>query len=310
MSIRPALPEEAEKGSDAPMMRGMYAAISGLEAHQTMLDVTANNLANVDTIGYKSQRSTFVDELSQTLAAPTGPNGFNGGSNAKQVGLGVQVGSIDNLMGAGSLQTTGNALDVAIQGSGFLQVGNGAPGTSAPYTSNLPNAVQYTRAGNLTLNSAGFLTTQSGQYVVGSSAPSNSSAAVPTYINVPPGSTNIAVGQDGAISYTDENSTNTTFGQTVTAGYMSLATFPNTAGLERMGGSLWSSTSSSGPATTGTPTINGMGMTISGTLEMSNVDLATEFTNMITAERGYQANSKVITTADAMLQSVVNMPQG
>jgi flagellar hook protein FlgE len=292
------------------MMRGMYAAISGLEAHQTMLDVTANNLANVDTIGYKAQRTTFQDELSQTLAAPTGPNGFNGGSNAKQVGLGVEVGSIDNMMGAGSLQSTGNALDLAIQGDGFLQVGNGQPGTTSPYTSSLPSTVNYSRAGNLTLNSAGFLTTQSGQYVVGATAPSSSSSSVPTYLNVPPGSTNIAIGQNGALSYTDENSTNPTFGQTVNAGYISLATFPNSAGLERDGGSQWSATASSGPATTGTPSVGGFGQTISGTLEMSNVDLATEFTNMITAERGYQANSKVITTADSMLQAVVNMPQG
>ncbi len=213
------------------MMRGMYSAISGLEAHQTMLDVTANNLANVDTIGYKAQRTTFVDQLSENLSAATGPNGFNGGSNAKQVGLGVQVGSIDNLMGTGSQQTTGNALDVYIQGDGFLQVGNGDPGSTAPYTNNLPSTVDYTRAGNLKLNSSGFLTTQSGQYVVGSTAPSSSSSATPTYINVPPGSANLAVGQDGSVSYTDEDSTSPTFGQTKTAGYITLATFPNEAGL-------------------------------------------------------------------------------
>ncbi|MGA9857998.1 MAG: flagellar hook-basal body complex protein [Solirubrobacteraceae bacterium] len=288
----------------------MNAAISGLEAHQTMLDVTANNLANVDTIGYKAQRTTFQDELSQTLSAPTGPNGYNGGQNAKQVGLGVQVGSIDNLMGTGSQQTTGNALDIYIQGDGFLQVGNGAPGTTAPYTSNLPSSVNYTRAGNLTLNSAGFLTSQSGQYIVGATAPSSSSSSTPTYINVPPGSTNIAVGQNGAVSYTDENSSNTTYGQTVTAGYLSLATFPNSAGLERDGGTMWSATASSGPATTGTPNVGGFGQTIAGSLEMSNVDMATEFTNMITAERGYQANSKVTTTADTMLSTAVNMAQG
>jgi flagellar hook protein FlgE len=292
------------------MMRGMYSAISGLEAHQTMLDVTANNLANVDTIGYKAQRTTFVDQLSENLSAATGPNGFNGGANAKQVGLGVQVGSIDNLMGNGSQQTTGNALDVYIQGDGFLQVGNGAPGATAPYTNNLPSTVDYTRAGNLKLNSSGFLTTQSGQYVVGSTAPSSSSSAAPTYINVPPGSTNLAIGQDGSVTYTDENSTSPTFGQTVTGGYISLATFPNEAGLQRDGASNWSATASSGSATTGTPSVGGFGQTISGSLEMSNVDLATEFTNMITAERGYQANSKVITTADSMLQTVVNMPQG
>ena len=292
------------------MMKGMYAAISGLEAHQTMLDVTANNLANVDTIGYKGQRTTFVDELTQNLSAATGPNGFNGGSNAKQVGLGVEVGSIDNMMGTGSQQTTGNALDIYIQGDGFFQVGNGAPGTTAPYTSNLPSTVDYTRAGNLKLNSAGFLTTQSGQYVVGSTAASSSSSATPTYINVPPGSTNLAVGQDGSVNYTDESSTSPTFGQTVTAGYITLAQFPNEAGLQRDGGSLWSATASSGTATVGTPNVGGFGQTISGSLEMSNVDLATEFTNMITAERGYQANSKVITTADTMLSTVVNMVQG
>jgi flagellar hook protein FlgE len=291
------------------MMRGMYAAISGLEASQTMLDVTANNLANSDTIGYKSQSTSFVDELSQTLSAPTGPNGYNGGTNAKQVGLGVEVGSIDNEMGTGSAQTTGNALDIAIQGDGFFQVGNGAPGNTSPYTNNLPSSVDYTRAGNLTLNSAGFLTTQGGQYVVGATQPSSNSSSVPTYINVPPGSTNVAVGQDGAVSYTDENSTSPTYGQTVNAGYISLATFPNEAGLERDGGSMWSATAASGPPTTGTPSVGGFGQTISGELEMSNVDMATEFTNMITAERTYQANSQVITTGNQMLSTLVNMAQ-
>jgi len=289
------------------MMRGMYAAISGLEASQTMLDVTANNLANSDTVGYKAQAISFVDELSQTLAAPTGPNGYNGGTNAKQVGLGVQVGSIDNEMGTGSLQTTGNALDIAIQGEGFFQVGNGDPGTTAPYTSNLPTNPQYTRAGNLTLNSEGFLTTQSGEYVIGYTQPSSSTSAVPTYINVPPGSTNIAVGQDGAVTYTDENPSDPTYGQTVTAGYITLAMFPNSAGLEREGGSLWKATASSGPPTIGTPSVGGFGQTISGSLEMSNVDMATEFTNMITAERTYQANSTVISTADQMLQTLVQL---
>jgi flagellar hook protein FlgE len=289
------------------MMRGMYAAISGLEAHQTMLDVTANNLANVDTIGYKAQRTTFVDELSQMISSAAGPNGNNGGSNAKQVGLGVQVGSIDNMMSGGSAQSTGNPLDVQIEGEGFLQVGNGSPNGSS-LTSSLPTSLQYTRAGNLTLNTQGYLCTQSGQYVMGSTTSGSSGSG--TYINVPPGSTDVAIGQDGGVSYVDQNSSNATYGQRVTAGYLSLASFPNEAGLQRDGGSLWSSTSSSGSATTGTPQTGGFGATIAGTLEMSNVDIATEFTNMITAERGYQANSKVITTADEMLQTVVNMPQG
>jgi flagellar hook protein FlgE len=296
------------------MMRGMYAAISGLEASQTMLDVTANNLANSDTIGYKTQSTSFVDELSQTLSASTAPNAFNGGTNAQQVGLGVEVGSIGNEMGAGSLQTTGNALDVAIQGDGFFQAATGSPpgGTPAPSTpSTVSNAnIEYTRAGNMTLNSQGYLTTQSGQYVLGTAAPgAASSTNAAGAMNVPPGSTNVAVGQDGSLTYTDQNSTSATYGKTVTAGYLSLATFPNNAGLTRQGGSMWSASPASGPATAGSPG-GSFGATISGSLEMSNVDMATEFTNMITAERTYEANSKVITTADSMLNALVNMPQG
>ena len=129
------------------MMRGMYAAISGLEAHQTMLDVTANNLANVDTIGYKAARTTFVNELSQLMSAGSGQTANNGGTNPQQVGLGAQVGSIDNIMSAGSLQSTGNALDVAIQGNGFLCVGSGTPGAT-------PTAGFTSEGGAATLGSA------------------------------------------------------------------------------------------------------------------------------------------------------------
>jgi len=111
------------------MMSGMYSAISGLDAHQTMLNVTANNLANVDTVGYKAQSTVFSDELSSLVRAGTGPNGYTAGTNPLQVGLGVQVGSIQNMMGQGGTQTTGNATDVLVQGDGFLQVANGQPGT-------------------------------------------------------------------------------------------------------------------------------------------------------------------------------------
>jgi flagellar hook protein FlgE len=299
------------------MMKGMYAAVSGLQAHQTMLDVTANNIANVDTIGYKGQRTTFMDELSQTMRGASGPTAGNGGSGAIQVGLGVQIGSIDNVMSTGSLQSTGNPLDIAIQGDGFFRVGAGTPPTTAPYTTGLPKPEQYTRAGNFRLDATGFLTTSTGQYVVGRNAVSAGTGAsttytpgsTDTYINVPPGSTDVSIGQDGAVSYVDQLSTSPTFGQRVTAGYLSLATFPNSAGLERDGGSLWSATPDSGAATATTPGNNGTGATIGGALEMSNVDLATEFTNMITAERGYDANSRVITTADQMLQTVTQMGQ-
>ncbi len=307
------------------MMRGMSAAISGLEASQTMLDVTANNLANVNTVGYKAQSTNFVDELSQTLTASTGPNAYNGGSNAQQVGLGTEVGSIQNNMTQGSQQSTGNPLDIAIQGDGFLVVGTSpgptppvadTPATAPPtYTNGLPNTNtdQYTRAGNLTLNSQGFLTTQSGQYVMGYTTASvaGTPSGIPnTYLNIPPGSTDVAVGVNGALSYTDETATDATYGHTVVAGYVGLASFPNEAGLVRDGGSLWSGSPSSGAAAMGTPSTGGFGQTIAGTLEGSNVDMATEFSNMITAQNSYEADAKVISTADQMLQAIVNMPQG
>ena len=229
------------------MMRGMYAAISGLEAHQTMLDVTANNLANVDTIGYKAQRTTFVDELSQTMAVGTGPNGTTGGTNPKQVGLGVEVGSIDNLMSAGSLQSTGNALDIAIQGDGFLQVGDGNPGSSVGaerrpvHPRREPDAQQRR------------LPDQSGRASMWSDSRGPAAGGTPSYINVPPGSTDVAIGQDGSVSYVDQNSAHATYGQRVTAGYIQLASFPNESGLQRDGGSNWSATAASGTAERGQP---------------------------------------------------------
>ena len=125
------------------------------------------------------------------------------------------------------------------------------------------------------------------------------------YLNIPTTASNVAIGQNGEITYTDSS------GAQQTAGYLELSSFPNPSGLTRDGGSTWSASASSGtPNTPGTPGAGGLGTTVSGELEMSNVDMATEFTNMITAERGYQANSKVITTADQMLQTVVNMAQG
>jgi flagellar hook protein FlgE len=279
----------------------MYAAISGLDVHQTMLDVTSNNLANVDTIGYKAQRTTFVDQLSQQLrssAAPTTVTGY-GGNNAMQVGLGAQLGSIDNLMGEGSMQSTGNTLDLAIQGDGFFQVGSGDPSTTPP---SMPSQFSYTRAGNFTLNSQGYLTTQNGQYVMGQSASGAGSQSSLNYIQIEPGSTSVAISQTGQVTWTKPDGTQG-------SAYVSIASFPNEAGLERSGGSMWQQSSSSGTPTVGTPGYGNLGSTVSGELEQSNVDLATEFTNMITAERGFQANSRVISTADQMLQTIVQMGQ-
>jgi len=292
------------------MMSGMYAAISGLDAHQTMLDVTANNLANVDTVGYKAQSAQFSDELSQLIQPGSGANGFSAGTNPLQVGLGTQVASIDNVMSAGGVESTGNATNIAIQGNGWLRVASGNVGTTPPSF----DATQYTQAGDLTFNASGYLCTQTGQYVLGYGAQQNTTTgqwspvttgATPAGnpIVVPPGSTNVTIGADGSVNY------QTPTGASVTAGYISLATFPNQAGLQRDGGSLWSATVASGAETAGQPGTAGYGQTISGELEQSNVDMGTEFTNMIEAERGYQANASTITTADQMMQTAVNMKQ-
>jgi flagellar hook protein FlgE len=292
------------------MMRGMFSAISGLKVNQTMLDVTANDLANVNTVGYKASRTTFQDSLAQMQRGAAGANASTGGSNALQVGLGVQLGSVDNLMSGGAPMTSGNPLDVYIQGNGWMRVGLG-DGTT------VPTSFEYTRAGNLTLNSTGALTTQDGHYIVGLNSVATTVAGVTTYapgatnsyIKVPPGSTDVTIGQDGGVSYIDQAPASATFGQRVTAGYIALAKFSNEGGLQRTGGSLWLQSASSGGPTVGTPNTTGFGQTVSGMLEMSNVDLATEFTTMITAQRGFQANSRVISTADQMLQDLVNLKQ-
>jgi flagellar hook protein FlgE len=332
------------------MMPAMYSAISGLEAHQTMLNVTANNLANVDTIGFKAQRTTFDSELSELISGGSGQTASNGGTNPEQVGLGVQVGSIDQVMSAGSLQSTGNSLDVALQGDGFLVVGTSTNTVTAPTAGTyspalasgnaavainanstgagvtkaaLPTAVSYTRAGNLTTNAEGFLTTASGEYVTGYATPqAAANAATPgsnaaqtatgsTYLFIPPGSTNVSIGESGAVTYTDNDTTDANYGQTCIAGYLAVASFPNQAGLTRDAGTSWTQSSNSGSPSFGTPDSGAFSntQTISGELEQSNVDMATEFTNMIEAERGYQANSSVIQTADTMMQTLIQMAQ-
>jgi len=299
------------------MMSGMYAAISGLEVNQTALNVTANNLSNVNTVGYKSATIAFADSLTQVLRGATGSGTASGGTNPVQVGLGVQVSSTHNEMNEGAFQPTGNPLDIAIEGTGFLRVGPGTPPEAAPFTENVPKLIDYTRAGNLETDSNGFLTTASGQYVVGFNAVEEAvpggiaykPGAEESYLHIPPGSTDVEIGQDGSVNYVDENPVSPTFGQQVTAGYITLAQFPNEAGLERLGGSLWGATANSGKPVIGVPGENGLGSTIGGELEMSNVNLAGEMAAMITAERGYQSNSRVITTADEMLQSAVSMVQ-
>lgn len=272
------------------MIRGMYSAISGLKQHQVMLDVTANNLSNVNTIGFKASRATFKDQLQQNFAGGAAAGPTSGGQNPQQVGLGVTLSSVDNLITGGNLQTTGNPLDVAISGEGWFRVAQAAPPT-------VPTSFQYTRAGNFTRNDQGYLVTSEGYYVMGR----NPTTGADHFIQIPAGSTGTAVASDGTVSYIPAGG-----GTRLVAGTLSLAKFPNENGLVRASGNRWQMDPSSGAEIVGQPG-GTYGITVGGTVEMSNVDLAAEFTSMIVAQRGFQANSRVISTSDEMLQDLVNL---
>jgi flagellar hook protein FlgE len=304
------------------MMRGMYAAVSGLKIHQIALDVTANDLANVNTIGFKSSRTTFKDALTQMQRGGAAQTAGNAGSNAAQVGLGTVLSSIDNIMSNGATQATGVPTDVAIQGEGWFRVGTSSgagPDPANPLDpTRLPTAANtnYTRAGNLARNDQGYLTTGDGLYLVGSSWPTGTTtpaAAAPCYIRIPPNATDVSIAADGAVSFIPPTGYTPATGMPpitngrVIAGYVTLAKFSNDGGLERVSFTRWRATGASGAEAASTPGMNGFGSTIGGSLEMSNVDLATEFTDMISAQRGFQANSRVISVADEMLEQLVNL---
>jgi flagellar hook protein FlgE len=278
----------------------MFAAISGLKVHQEMLDVTANDIANVNTIGFKSERTSFKDALSQLQHGASSPTGTLGGTNAAQIGLGVQLNGIDNEMQSGAIQSTGNPLDVAIQGDGMFRLVQD-PNTLGTGTANY----LYTRAGNFTTDANGDLVTGEGYYVVGYQLDPNGVPQVgpgtETKINIPASSQSVTIGQDGVVTVVDAT------GAVNKIACISLAKFPNEAGLQRVAGNKWAASNNSGGELADAPSGSGLGTLASGSVEMSNVDLAQEFTNMITAERGFQANSRVITTADEMLQELVNL---
>ena len=290
------------------MMRGMYSAISGLRNHQIMLDVTANDLANVNTVGFKASRTSFRDSLAQLQRSGASATPGSAGAKSAQIGLGVQLGSIDNLMTNGAFMSTGSPYDVAITGSGWFRVSNTAPTAGAtptdPETFPAGSNTEYTRAGNFTLNDKGELATQDGWRVVGKGVDATTGGPSTTdiVIKVPDGATDVSFSNDGAVTYTPAGG-----GARATAGFLSIAGFPNESGLDRSSANRWKATGSSGAAADGTPGVNGLGQTVGGQLEMSNVDLATEFTNMITAQRGFEASSRVLSTSDEMLQTLVNL---
>jgi flagellar hook protein FlgE len=400
------------------MLRSLFSGISGLKAHQQMMDVVSNNIANVNTIGYKTASVVFEDTLSQLMRASSAPTTTTGGVDPTQIGLGVQLGAVQTNFLQGSTEITNKSSDLMIQGDGFFVLKDG-------------NAQVYSRAGAFTLDTDGYLVNSNGMYAVGyaatngvvnsfgalsriqlaagTTAPGSATTAITLAGNLSPtgttpltvtatvynvngaasalpvtftphsppdggydinvddpqnpgtslGSGNIAfdaagafdptastnpiavtvngsamnidistmtgysgtssptpkkvdgymagtltqyqVGDDGVVTGIFSN------GQNLALGQIATATFNNPSGLEKLGDSVYRTSSNSGLAEIGVPGSGGRGPLIAGALEMSNVDLALEFTNLIIAQRGFSANSKVITASDEMLQDLVNI---
>ena len=408
------------------MLRSMFSAISGLRAHQVMMDEIGNNIANVNTVGYKSGRVNFQDILSQTFRGASAPQGGLGSINPAQVGLGVTVAGIDVIMTQGNLQSTGRLTDMAIQGDGFFEMSDGSrnyftrdgsfdvglggnlinpasglkvqgwnassagaidtttatsdvviplgtrttalASSTATVTGNLDAAaavgstssttltmidslgvshsvkVTYTKtganawdwkadadptdaaasstaAGSITFNSDGTYASATGTTPITLTLTNGATASLDVNTSM-----DAMTGYQGTSSLNGQvngftSGTLVTFtigsagditgvfsnGQTQLLGQIAMASFVNAGGLLRQGQNLYASSSASGTASVGVPGSGGRGTVTTGSLEMSNVDLATQFTSMITAERGFQANGKVITTSDEMLQDLVNL---
>lgn len=303
------------EGRTTLMLRSMYSGISGMKNFQTKLDVIGNNIANVNTYGFKKGRVTFKDMVNQTISGASGPSQGKGGVNPKQVGLGSQLAAIDTIDTQGSLQTTGRVLDLAIQGDGYLVVAEGDPKDPG----SLSAAPYYTRAGNLYINKEGYLVTSAGHYVLSrEETDAGADTAQPlSPIQLNGGQVNeiknFSISEDGKITFIVKESTNIGPSYTYTDGLaiskfsIALTRFPNTGGLEKVGENLYVSSASSGVPSYMIPGSDGAGTLVSGALEMSNVDLSEEFTEMIVAQRGFQANTRIITTSDEILQELVNL---
>ncbi|PLX91412.1 MAG: flagellar basal-body rod protein FlgG [Desulfuromonas sp.] len=260
------------------MIRALWTAATGMESQQTNIDVIANNLANVNTSGFKKSRADFQELLyqvsksqgSSTSADTVSPTGI-------QVGLGSRTAAVQKVFSTGDMMQTENELDLAIEGRGFFQV-EMPDGTTA-----------YTRSGALKKDGDGRLTTSEGYLMT-------------PQIVIPQNTTSISIGQDGTVDvFLDGDSTSTEIG------VVELATFSNESGLRSMGRNLYVETVSSGAATTGVPGENGIGTLSQGYLEGSNVSVMEEMVNMIAGQRAYEVNSKAIQTADEMLQMTNNL---
>ncbi len=275
------------------MLTSLSSAVSGLDAFQQQMDIIGNNIANINTTGFKTGRSDLTDSFSDTLAAATS------GTDAMQVGTGVTTDAVTNDWSAGTINPTGVSGDLAINPTsggtgGFFEVKD--PTTGALYV---------TQDGTFSLNASGNLVqTTTGMYVQGLGPTGQPGNVV---IQAPAGSTatmtSYTVNGQGVVTV------NLSDGTTASSGQVMLQNFGNPQALTSVGNNLYSNMANAGPlaATLTAPGSNGLGTIQSGALELSNVDLSSQMANLIIAQRGFEANSKIITTSDELLQDVVNM---
>ncbi len=259
-------------------MQALRTAATGMAAQQLNVEVISNNIANMNTVGFKKQRAEFEDLLYQNVEQVGAQSSDQGNivPTGIQIGAGVRSGSVYRITTQGTLTQTGNQFDLAINGGGYLSV-------------LLPTGdTAYTRAGNLSINDQGQIVTADGYLVQ------------PT-IAIPQNATSVTISQSGQVQITTPGATTPT-----TVGQMQLSTFINEGGLEAIGNNLFEETAASGQATTGNPGSAGFGQLMQGYTEASNVDPVSEITNLIIAQRAYEMNSKVVTTADQMLSTAVN----
>jgi flagellar basal-body rod protein FlgG len=260
------------------MIRALWTAASGMQSQQINIDVIANNLANVNTTGFKKSRPDFQDLMYQNLKSVGSPS-----TNSTEVPSGIQIGlgskaaAVTKVFSAGNITQSGNDLDVAIEGDGFFQIIMPDGSTS------------YTRDGAFKKDSQGRIVNSDGY-------------PISPEMVIPSNASKVSIGNDGTVTVLQAGQTTPT-----TVGTIQLATFSNPAGLSSMGHNLYQQTDASGTANTGTAGQNGIGALSQGFLEMSNVSVMEEMVNMIISQRAYETNTKAVQAADEMLQQTNNI---
>ena len=257
------------------MMQSLYTASTGMLGMQTQIDTTANNIANVNTIGFKKSRAEFADLMYKVMEyAGTSTSDVTKSPTGIEVGLGVRPTAINKIFSEGSLKQTDNQLDIAITGRGFFKL-------------ELPDGTEvWSRNGAFKIDEDGTMVNSDGYKLV-------------PEIVIPPDATSVSIGTDGTITVIQPGQTEATV-----VGQIQTTNFINPSGLHSMGDNLYIQTDSSGQPVEGVPGVDGLGVLRQGFVELSNVELVVELTDLITGQRAYDANSKVITTSDEMLQTV------